>query len=179
VRPLPAEYLRKLRALERGRPAAGGDPRQFADVALYREGVVRLSLGLIAAAAFGDQTLDEAVRAMDADEDFKLLFRIVMQCQIIDDVLDYSEDSFAGLPSFLTASGLLPQAFELTRRAAAAYADDHDLVGSSATFPLRSALFLVSTLTRLVILMGRWRHRLPQGRAYATEGLELRTSGTR
>ena len=151
------EYLRRLRDLERGRPLPGGDYWQFQKVGLYREAVVRLSLGMVAATAHGNQCLDKGIRATCCDADLNLLFRIVMQCQIIDDVLDYSRDLSAGLPSFLTASSSLPQAFELTRLAALGYADARGLPRTADVFPLRSALFLVSTCTKLVIGLGQWR----------------------
>ncbi len=103
----------------------------------------------------GNQCLDEGIRATYCDADLNILFRIVMQCQIIDDVLDYSKDMSAGLPSFLTASKSLPQAFELTRLAALGYADDRDLPRTGDMFPLRSALFLVSACTKLVMVLLR------------------------
>jgi hypothetical protein len=157
------EYLRRLRELERGRPLPGGDYGQFHKVRLYREAVVRLSLGMVSATADGDQCLDDGIRATYGDADLKILFRIVMQCQIIDDVLDYSKDMSAGLPSFLTASKSLPQAFELTRLAADAYADDRDLLQTGDDFPLRSALILVSACTKLAIVQGLWRQRTRVG----------------
>jgi hypothetical protein len=160
------EYLRRLRDLESRRPLPGGDYRQFQQVGLYREAVVRLSLGMVAATANGNQCLDEAIRATYCDADLHILFRIVMQCQIIDDVLDYAKDMAAGLPSFLTASRSLPQAFELTRLAALGYADDRDLPRTGEVFPLRLALFLVSTCTKLVILLGRWRQRTRLGQQF-------------
>ena len=153
------EYLRTLGDLERRRPLPGGDYRQFQKVVLYREAVMRLSLGMAAATANVSQCLDDGIRATACDADLKILFRIAMQCQIIDDVLDYSQDLSAGLPSFLTASTSLPQAFELTRLAALGYADDRDLPRTPKVFPLRSALFLVSTCTKLVIVLGRISHR--------------------
>ena len=73
-----------------------------------------------------------------------MLFRIAMQCQIIDDVLDYPQDMSAGLPSFLTAAESLPQALELSRLAALGYADSRGLPQSGDLFSLRSAPFLVS-----------------------------------
>jgi hypothetical protein len=132
----------------------GGDHWRFQNVRLYREAVVRLSLGMVATTASGEHRLDEGIRATYRDADLNFLFRIVMQCQIIDDVLDYSADMSAGLPSFLTASKPLPQAFDLTRLAALGYADDRDLPQTGDVFPLRLALFLVSTCARLVILAG-------------------------
>ncbi|OWK37521.1 hypothetical protein [Fimbriiglobus ruber] len=152
-----AEYLRRLGNLEGGRPQSGGDRSQFQNVRFYREAVVRLSLGMVATAASGNQCLDEAIEATFGDGDLNLLFRIAMQCQIIDDVLDYSHDRPAGLPSFLTACQSLPQALELTRCAARGYADDRHLARAADVFPLRVALFHVSLCTRLVVSLRRWR----------------------
>jgi hypothetical protein len=166
IRSSVVEYLRRLRDLESRRPLPGGDYRQFGKVGLYREAVVRLSLAVVAATADGNGCLDEAVRATYCDADLKILFRIVMQCQIIDDVLDYATDMSAGLPSFLTACKSLPQALELTRLAALGYADERDLPRAGALFALRSALFLVSTCTKLVIVLGRWRQRTRVGRQF-------------
>ena len=150
-----AEYLHRLGDLESRRPRPGDGDWQ--EVRLYREAVVRLSLGMVAATANGNPCLDEAIRATREDANLNLLFRIVMQCQIIDDVLDYSQDLSVGLPSFLTACHSLPRAFDLTRLAALAYADDPDLPRIADLFALRSALVLVSTCAKLVIAFGRWR----------------------
>ena len=152
---LVAEYLRRLGDLESSRPLPGGDYWQFQEVKLYREAVVRLSLGMEAATADGDQSLDDGICAISHDADLNILFRMAMQCQIIDDVLDYSQDISAGLPSFLTALRSLPQAFELTRLAAIGYGDDRDLPRTGDLFVLRSALFLVSSCTKLVIVFAR------------------------
>jgi hypothetical protein len=159
-RSLVVEYLRRLEHLERRRPLPGGDDRQFQIVRLYRESVVRLSLGAVAAAAQGSGTLDTAIGETRRDHGLDLLFRIVMQCQIIDDVLDYSSDLPAGLPSFSTACELLPQAIELTRLTALGYADVRGLPWTCDLVALRAALFLVSKITQLVIVRARWRQRL-------------------
>lgn len=167
IGPSVDEYLQRLKWLECERPEPGGNDRQFQKVRLYREAVVRLSLGIVSATAYGHQRLDEEICATDYDADLNLLFRIVMQCQIIDDVLDYSSDLSAGLPSFLTACNSLSQAIELTRLAARDYADDRALIPDPSPargegrglrrtgdlFPLRLALFLVSIVTRLVIVL--------------------------
>jgi hypothetical protein len=160
IRPSVDEYLRRLSDLESKRPSAGGDAWAFRKVSLYREAVVRLSLGIAAATADGNQCLDDAIRATDWEADLNLLFRIVMQCQIIDDVLDYSKDLAAGLPSFLTAASSLSQAFELTRLAAQGYADDRGLPRTGDVFPLRVALSLLSACTKLAVVLGRWRQRI-------------------
>jgi hypothetical protein len=134
---------------------------------------------MVAATAIGNQSLDDGIRATSGDEDLEMLFRIVMQCQIIDDVLDYSKDMSAGLPSFLTATESLPQAFELTRLAAVLYADDGNLPRTGDVFPLRLALFGVSACAKLVILLGRWRQRvrvvqpLPEGCIRAQEDFTI------
>jgi hypothetical protein len=151
TRPYVDEYLQRLSDLEGRRPFAGGDAWQFHKVSLYREAVVRLSLGIAAATAHGSQCLDDAIRATYCEADFNLLFRIAMQCQIIDDVLDYSKDLAAGLPSFLTGAKSLPEAFELTRLATQSYADDRGLPRTVDVFPLRLALYLVSTCAKLVM----------------------------
>ena len=75
-------------------------------------------MAVVVTTATGTHCLDEGIRATHCDGDFNILFRIAMQCQIIDDVLDYSSDRSAGLTSFLTASASLPDAIERTHQAA-------------------------------------------------------------
>jgi hypothetical protein len=176
IRSSAIEYLRRLRDLESRRPLPGGNQCQFQEAALYREAVVRLSLGMVATAANVSPCLDEGIRGTCGDADLNLLFRIVMQCQIIDDVLDYSTDMSAGLPGFLTAARSLPQAFELTRLAALGYADDRDLPRAGDVFPLRAALFLVSACTRLVLFLGGWRQRPHVGPQFAESVCAAKTS---
>ncbi len=163
IRSTVIEYLRRLRDLECERPTPGGDHRQFEKVSWYREAVVRLSLGMVATAADCSPSLQEGIRATYDAADLGILFRIVMHCQIIDDVLDYSQDMPAGLPGFLTASKSFPQAFELTRLAARGYADDRDLPRTGDVFPLRIALFAVALLTKLVLCLSGWRRRVAGG----------------
>lgn len=153
-----ADYLRRLGDLEGGRPLPGGDRCRFQEVRTYREAVVQLSLRMVATAARGNQGFDEADETTDSDSD--LLFRIVMQCQIIDDVLDYSQDRAAGLPSFLTACESLPQALELTQLAARDYADDRRVVRPADVWPLRAALAFVSSCARLAVFLRRRTHRV-------------------
>jgi hypothetical protein len=159
------EYLRQLQELERRRPAPGGDQRRFDEVRSYREAVARLSLGAVAAIALGQESVEDGIRATYGDQDLATLFRIVMLCQIIDDVLDYREDVSAGLPSFLTASASLPQAIHWTAATAQNYAAPGDSRQSASTFPLRLALRAVSLLATLVIRAHQW---LPHSRKAAT-----------
>jgi len=110
---------------------------------------------MVAATADGKSCLDEGICATGCKCGLEILFRIVMLCQIVDDVLDYSQDLSAGLPSFLTAIEPLPQAFEATYLAAREYAIRRDLPQAADLFPLRAALSLVSMCTQLVIVLGR------------------------
>ena len=157
IGPEAAEYLRRLRDLEAVRPSPGGDDRRLREVARYREDVVRLSLGMVAAIAEGRPSLHESIRATGCQGDLNLLFRIVMLCQIIDDVLDYRRDLSGGLPSFLTAADSLPKSFEFTRHAAHGYADGGHVPHRLGAFPLQAALSLVSIGTQLMIALARLR----------------------
>jgi hypothetical protein len=139
-------YLERLRELESQRPSIGGDDRHFYQVRAYREAVARLSLATAATLALGPDCGDD-------DRDVDTLFRILMQCQIIDDVMDYAEDAAAGLPSFLTASASLPQAIILTAEAARDYA-----ATGHAILPSRLMLRAVSTMAQLVVRAAHW-HR--------------------
>ncbi len=158
------EVLRRLSDLEGRRPSPFGpagpfwdDDRQFHEARSYREAVARLWLGTVAATAAGSRCLEEGILATYADDVLELLFRIVMQCQIIDDVVDYSKDASAGLPSFLTASASLPDAIERTHQAACEYAHHRDLPRSDNVLPLRAALGIASICAKLMIRLGRWR----------------------
>lgn len=153
------EFLRRLWELERRRPLPLDDDWQFHKIRSYREAVIRLSLGMIAATARDAQSIDEGIRATYCDDDLKILFRIAMQCQIVDDVLDYSKDMSAGLPSFLTASESLAEAIKLTNQAAFGYADHRDLPRSDDVFPLRMALFIASACAKVTTQVSRWRFR--------------------
>lgn len=136
---LAGEYLIRIRNLEGRRPQPGGDRRRFDEVRLYRESVVRLSLGTVAAVALYAGDLDKAIESTDCDGDLATLTRLALLCQIIDDVMDYTEDVSAGLPSFLTATASLPEALGLTAEATRSYAPNLEGRSSSVEFPLRVA----------------------------------------
>ncbi len=148
------EYWRRIQELERRRPDPGGNRMQFQRVRTYREDVVRLSLGVLTTTVFGLDCLDDGIQTVRAEGDLAILFGIVMQCQIIDDVVDYSKDAAVGLPSFLTASESLQQAFELTCQASRCYSDDQDVPRSGNVLPLRLALFAVSAIAKLLVTLG-------------------------
>lgn len=150
-----SEYLSRLGELESRRPALGGGRRHFDDVRSYREAVVRLSLATITAIALKAECLEEAMRATDADSDVAALFAMAMQCQIIDDVLDYGEDLSVGLPSFLTAAASRPEAMALTAAAARSYAASAEGSAGAGVFPLEVALRVITAVTKLVIAVAR------------------------
>jgi hypothetical protein len=152
-------YLSQLGELERRRPSIGGDHRRFDEVRSYREAVARLSLATVTAIALKARSLEEAIRATECDSDVDTLFRTAMQCQIIDDVLDYTEDMSAGLPSFLTACASMPQAMHLTAKAAGDYAPSREPSCGNAALPLRLALRAVSAVTKLVVRVAHRRLR--------------------
>ena len=146
------EYLNRLRELETRRPSIRGDLQRFEDVRKYREAVARLSLATITAIALDAESLDEGIRATYGDNDVAALFRMAMQCQIIDDVIDYREDLAAGLPSFLTASASLTEAIALTADAVRFYAPRAvGLQEEAGVFPLEAALHVLTPVTRLVV----------------------------
>jgi hypothetical protein len=151
------EYLDRLRELETRRPSIGGDPQRFDDVRSYREAVVRLSLATLTATALNAECLDEGIRATYCDRDVATLFRMAMQCQIIDDVIDYKKDLSAGLPSFLTASASLPQAIAWTAHAVRVYAASRGASAGSGVFPLEAALQVITLATKLVVGVARRR----------------------
>lgn len=138
-------YLARLHAAEAGRPTVGGDRGRFEDVRAYREAVARLSLLTATAIALTPSSSEDEI---PVDADLDTLLRILMQCQIIDDVLDYRADLAAGLPSFLTACMSLPQAIALTTGATRHYAAPP---AGGVVIPLRVVLRIVTLLTRLVV----------------------------
>jgi hypothetical protein len=151
------EYLSRVRELETRRPSIGGDLGRFDDVRSYREAVARLSLATLTAIALNAACLDEGIRATQCESDVAMLFRMAMQCQIIDDVVDYREDLSAGLPSFLTATASLPQALALTADAARSYATNHTRSSGDDVFPLRVGLSVITAVTKLVVGVARIR----------------------
>jgi hypothetical protein len=148
-------YLSRLCELESRRPRVGGDDRRFDEVRSYREAVARLCVGTAAAIALDDECVGEAILATERDTDVEALVRILLQCQVIDDVLDYTDDLSAALPSFLTATASLSQALELTSAAARSYG----AVPSRAIFPLRVTLALFTATARLAVRVAERRHR--------------------
>ena len=115
---------------------AGGDDRRFDEVRLYREAVARQHLSMAASIALCHS---DDVGPRGENGDMGILFRTVMQCQILDDLLDYQKDFSLGLPSFLTASALLTESINLTADASREYRrlTDHPLSPNSYRFMRR------------------------------------------
>lgn len=169
------EYIIRLREIENRRPSSGGDDQQHQKVQAYRESVVRLSLGMVAATAFGNLTVEEGIQAIEHDEDLEMLYRIVMLCQIIDDVLDLAKDTDNEVPSFLTAHTSPSQALILTSDAATRYVRG-GMPASPHLFPFRMALLGMLALTKVAIMYGRWRLRLLVLRSWLTWNADQRAS---
>jgi hypothetical protein len=146
------DYEERLRNLETARPAVGNSVHHFDAVCAYREAVVRLSLATAVGIALNARHIDEALAATDADCDVALLFHLAMQCQVIDDVLDYREDLASGLPGFMTAAPL-PQALALTARAVRSYGRGRPQ--GCGTLPLHLALYVLTAFAALSVRVAR------------------------
>ena len=158
IREFIGDYLRRLYDIEQQRPSPCGVEHQFETVRRYREAVVRLSMGAVRSVACGHQNLDDLTCQTDDDEGPEILFRIVMLCQIIDDVADYSNDLSLHLPSFLTSHRSLTQAINLTQNAVREYSCPRPLTGSNPYFPFRLALAAVSAFTQVTLKAIRCRN---------------------
>lgn len=154
------DYLARLRRIESARPPIGGPASHFDDVRAYREAVVRLSLAAASAIALA-RSIDEELFAIASDADRDVLFRTVMQCQIIDDMVDYTSDLRAGLPSFLTAMASVRDAMQLTAAAARRYGEVVTLNASSMR-PFRAVMSL-STFVTLCLLHATAAGRVLRG----------------
>jgi hypothetical protein len=141
-------YLRRLRVLEGRRPPIGGDHGRFDEIRAYREDVARLVFETAAAIALAPGAVRDDVPEIQTDSDVDALVRVLLQCQIIDDVLDYKEDLSGGLPSYLTGCASLSEALELTAGAARSYGARLD-----AVFPLRFSLAAATLAARFVVAM--------------------------
>ena len=153
------EYLHRLGALETRRPSPGGDVHRCAEVRSYREAVARLSLATIAAIATNAAGIDEGIEATYRDRDIAILLRLAMQCQIVDDVIDYRTDLRAGLPTFLTASASLDDALASTAHAARSYGGRRRRSAERSALPFEVALTVLTAVTHLLVLAPAARRR--------------------
>src|SRR5262245_38487114 len=152
-------YLGRLRDLESRRPRIGGDRRRFDEVRAYREAVARLSVTTVTAIALDVECSPGTFDTLQNDANVETLVRILLQCQIIDDVFDYTEDRAAELPSFVTATASPSQAIELTAAAARSYgARDTSLFGR-AIFPFRFTLMMFTVTAGLIVRVAARLHR--------------------
>lgn len=149
------EYLERLRQLETGRPRVGGGVQRFDGVREYREAVVRLSLATLAGVALNMGHVDEAIEATRTDGDLAALVDLAMQCQVIDDVLDYREDAASGLPSFMTAMPL-PQALASTARVVQSHG--RGVTSTCAMLPFRLARCVLTVAAAASVRAASWIH---------------------
>lgn len=136
-------YAKRLCRLERSRPDPGGGELA---VRHYREGVNRVSLAMLWALG-RSSSLGNAEWEIERESDLRLLFQIVMQAQVIDDVLDSREDRRRGLPSFVTGGASLQETISI-------YADAEP-VRLDRNFCLRVALRTITAGARLVVIAAR------------------------
>ena len=152
-----AEYLRLLGELETRRPSVGGDVQRCDEVRSYREAVARLSLATVAGIATNAESIEDGILATFEDRDIAILHRIAMQCQIVDDVVDYRKDLRAGLPSFLTAASI-DDALASTAEAAHSYGSP-GRSGERSALPLEAALAVLTVVTKVLVLAVARRRR--------------------
>jgi hypothetical protein len=100
-------YFCNLRQAERNRPRLRLSSRAdiLKEAAAYREKVVRLSLGALAAIALGQPNAGhthDCGNAPALEASLPHLFALVILIQICDDLLDWRRDWRAGLPTFAT-----------------------------------------------------------------------------
>lgn len=118
--PCLSAYRRRLDAVERSRPRAGID--EFDEICTYRESVAWLALATTASIALYGDCTTAPIDSMHDDPDVTVLFRMLMLCQIIDDVMDFDEDVSADLPSLLTTRSGLQEALPDVSAAIRGYA---------------------------------------------------------
>ena len=138
-------YAKRLRRLERTRPAASeGIPA----VKCYRENVNHVSLTFLwAVARAGD--FASAEQEIRHEPDLRLLYQIVMQCQLMDDLFDVRADRSRGLPSFATG----PEVTAVSLHELVSVYSDPMCIRLDRNFCLRVALKVVGTCLRWVISM--------------------------
>ena len=102
--------------------------------------------------------LGTAVQLPTAGEaDMDMLFRLVMLCQITDDIMDVAVDTRRGVPSFLTAMDVKSDSLSRTYLAAGHYARNDQTSQLSRLFPFRIA---VATVFRVASAVLAYRRRL-------------------
>src|SRR5262249_51957174 len=97
------------------------------------------------------------VPELEQDCDLDTLFRILMQCQIVDDVLDYRTDALSNLPSFLTSVLSAALAIEWTADTARLYGPPRL---RCSVWPLRLSLTALTAASRVAVHGAYWRFAL-------------------
>lgn len=148
-RELVKNYAKLLRHYERDRPQR---EEGLTAITRYRENVNRLSLAMLWALAT-NTSLESAQREVHSDNSLQLLFRIIMQCQLIDDVLDIRKDRLRSLPSLATTRDVSA----LSLRKLASFYSGVRSDAHARDSCLWLALQSMATCARLVILVFRAR----------------------
>jgi hypothetical protein len=126
-------------------------------VRTYRESVARLSISTAAQIAHAQDDCGDIGNQAHTATNVDTLYRILMQCQIIDDIFDYADDLSAGLPSFLTASTSPSESLASAAAAARSYGEGHER-SSNSVLPLRITLWIFTTLTTFLIWIYGIKH---------------------
>lgn len=137
-RQLAWSYAKRLRHLERTRPTPHAS---LLVIQSYRENVNHLSLAFLWAIA-RKLSLADAATAITTAPDLQLLFAIVMQTQIIDDIIDLAHDIHQHLPSLAHNPRATPTTL---RQLSRSYTIQHPL-----TFNTHLLLNLTHRLTALL-----------------------------
>jgi hypothetical protein len=155
------DFLHRLRELEsRGQQIVKGS-HACDNARVYRESVVRLNLALLAVIVFDLQCLNDGMNCT-YDQNFEILFKSIMQMQIIDDIIDYRDDVCAGLPGFLTVSEL-QTALPKTAQAWQTYRSYDQGTVSEVYCPFRFSLACTSLITKAAIQFAYWKY-LPKAK---------------
>ena len=138
-------YAKRLRQLERSRP----DPCESTIIVRhYRENVNKVSLAFLWALARA-KTIAAAELEIQQEPDLRMLFQIVMQSQLIDDVFDVLRDRRRSLPSLATG----PDASGASLRESVAIYSASTPIRLDQNFCIGVGLKIMQSSARLVIMI--------------------------
>lgn len=155
-RELVDEYLTKLQVAEANRPQCDGDHYNHVRVRSYRESVVTTSLEAVSAVAFGNDRRAFPKPHVRTSEEFPIVFRLVMVCQIIDDTVDATLDRQRNLPGFLTSTSDSAGNLATATKAVQDYASLPAELKAPHLFPFRLMILTVSWLAHALLLCRSW-----------------------
>jgi hypothetical protein len=147
-------YMKALKDLECNRPLPAARGMSTPAIIAYREDVIRLSLGTVSTIAEINSDIASGIQSTKDMGAMNVLFRIVMQCQILDDVLDQQKDTALKLPTFMTASSDSAAGFRLALQAVVGYSHRKRAATGELAL-LNFALMSVTVATKIVIVAAR------------------------